>query len=79
LLFRAADRIRGTLNPSRNNNMAESKPLSSDREQQRADNVASRRQSGLEPLPRDREPDTAAEDPDRNDTNVPEDTGRDES
>ena len=29
-------------------------PISGDREQQRRDNVASRRQSGLEPLPRDR-------------------------
>lgn len=56
--------------------MAESKPLSSDREQQRADNVASSRQSGLEPLPRDRKPDAAAED--REETSVPEKTGRDE-
>lgn len=30
-------------------------PTTGDREQQRNDNVASRRQSGLEPLPRDRE------------------------
>ena len=45
--------------------MSESRPLTSDREQQRADNIASSRQSGLEPLPRDREPDTAAENPDR--------------
>lgn len=30
-------------------------PTTGDREQQRKDNVASRRQSGLEPLPRDRE------------------------
>ena len=31
------------------------RPTTGDREQQRRDNVASRRQSGLEPLPRDRE------------------------
>ena len=30
-------------------------PTSSDREQQRADNLASRRQSGLEPMPKDRD------------------------
>lgn len=30
-------------------------PTTPDREQQKADNNASRRQSGLEPLPRDRE------------------------
>ena len=30
-------------------------PTTGDREQQRNDNVASRKQSGLEPLPRDRE------------------------
>lgn len=30
-------------------------PTTGDREQQRADNVESRRQSGLEPQPRDRE------------------------
>ena len=30
-------------------------PTSSDREQQRADNIASRRQSGLEPMPKDRD------------------------
>lgn len=30
-------------------------PSTPDREQQRADNVASRRQSGLEPMPKDRE------------------------
>lgn len=33
----------------------EDKPTTADREQQKADNVASRRQSGLEPLPRDRD------------------------
>lgn len=31
------------------------RPTTGDREQQRNDNVASRKQSGLEPLPRDRE------------------------
>lgn len=59
--------------------MAESKPVSSDREQQRADNVASRRQSGLEPLPRDRGPDTVADSDDREETSVPEGIGRDDS
>lgn len=33
------------------------RPTSSDREQQHADNVESRRQSGLEPMPKDRERD----------------------
>lgn len=41
--------------------MAENRPTTPDREQQRADNVASRRQSGLEPLPRDRTADDAEE------------------
>ena len=41
--------------------MADDRPTTPDREQQRADNVASRRQSGLEPLPRDRLADDAEE------------------
>ena len=41
--------------------MADDRPTTADREQQRADNVASRRQSGLEPLPRDRLADDAEE------------------
>lgn len=41
--------------------MAEDRPTTPDREQQRADNVASRKQSGLEPLPRDRTADDAEE------------------
>ena len=37
-------------------------PINPDREQQRADNIASRRQSGLEPMPKDREPEVRTED-----------------
>ena len=36
-------------------------PINPDREQQRADNIASRRQSGLEPMPKDREPEVRTE------------------
>lgn len=42
--------------------VSQSRPTSGDREQQRADTDESRRQSGLEPLPRDEEPDAPAED-----------------
>ena len=36
-------------------------PTTPDREQQKADNVASRRQSGLDPLPKDRDEESAGE------------------
>lgn len=55
-------------------------PINPDREQQRADNIASRRQSGLEPRPRDLKEEPAEErpgtDPDRLDRDDGE--GRDE-
>lgn len=45
-----------------------STPVNPDPEQQRADNTASRRQSGLEPQPREQQPDPAQEPAKRKDT-----------